>query len=371
MKRINVTSNQLALLVAGSGLMFPYSTMPIVKAPPGNQDIWIVGFFALACAVLFNTPFLYVSSKFRGLDVNQMNDLFLGKVAGRVLSFILGVFCLYILFASEMFTIIFISNFLLEETPFIILVIITIAPTTYILFKGVGVLCRSGSFFVGFILLTIIMFFFLGLNKMEFDEVLPILSDTRPGEFWKGAFYTIGHYPDIFLFFVLTFFMNKKHSISVTYFKAFGIFAFGLLLMLMPIIFVVGVNLAKLSNNPYLLYSRQVGGIDFIQRVQSINTLAWFTGTIIKNSLYSYSACYFFSGAFKVNYKKLIVPVMSIISIITLLVATKINRFKTNKEFPYINIFFIYILPVIMLIIYKLQKKRILTDLADIKKRIN
>jgi hypothetical protein len=114
----------------------------------------------------------------------------------------------------------------------------------------------------------------MGYKLMNIKILQPILADSTFLELNTGAFLTGARYSEILIFLVFPFFLTQKVNINKTYIKALGVFAVLFAMILIPTVLVLGIDFAKNIFNPYFEYTGQVHAYDFIQRVQSLNTLA-------------------------------------------------------------------------------------------------
>jgi len=93
-----VSSSQIGLLLAGSAMMFPYTFLPVMRTPPANQDVWVVQLLTMVFILILNLPLLFIINKFRGFDLNETNEIILGRVGGIIAAsafFLLAFFCYY------------------------------------------------------------------------------------------------------------------------------------------------------------------------------------------------------------------------------------------------------------------------------------
>jgi spore germination protein KB len=359
-----ITPMQLLLMAVGSSLMFPYTFMPILTAPPANQDVWIVLLASFFYIVIFNAPVLILMNKFRGLNINEVTEIILGKFIGKVASLLFVGLFLFCYIACMQMGAIFSSLSILPGTPIWAIVVSAFAAATYVAYKGAGTIGRLATFLVPFVMLTVILFSLMGLDMMDLKNLKPILAESSLAEINLGAFYTGARYSEILIFFVFSFFLTKKASINKTYVKALGIFVLFYLMILIPTILVLGVSLAKMEFNPYFIYTRQVHAYDFIQRVQSINTLAWFPGLILKLTIYCFMASYALSGVFKAKSHKGFVPVITGLAFAVCMLPMMqkesfIMLLASDKVFPLIILPFTFILPLILLCVYLIRRKTI------------
>ena len=359
-----ITSVQLIMMSVGSALMFPYTFLPILNSPPANQDVWISLIFAFFYIAVINAPALILMNVFRGFTINEMLEMVTGKFFGKILPFFFVSFFLFCFSACMLLGAIFSSVAIFPETPTWAFLLYLIIPIIYASINGAGTLGRLAVFIVSFLMLTIVIFCLLGIHQMDFKVLFPILSDSTLSELNTGAFSTGARYSEILIFFVFSCFLEQKANINKTYTRALIVFGISFALILLPTIFVLGIDFAKNEFNPYFVFSRQVSGYDFIQRVQAINTLAWFPGLILKLALYNFMACYLLSGVFKTkSHRGFVIPIAAIGFALCMIPALNksnvILKLTSDRIFPFIILPFTFALPLIILIIYLLRKKTI------------
>lgn len=362
-KKPFLTSAQLLLMSVGSALVFPYTFMPILTAPPANQDAWVVLILTFVYIFILNAPLLFLMNKFRGMTVNETIETILGKIFGKVASLIFVAFFVYCFTACSLITAVFINLYIFPETPTWALLIYMAVPVSYAAFKGAGAIGRMATFIVSFIILTIIIFFVLGIDKMDFGELTPVLADSTFLELNEGAFLTGARYSEILIFFVFSFYLRQKSNINKTYAAALGVFAISFFLILIPTLTVLGVELGKHAWNPYFTFTRQVEGYDFIERVQSLNTLAWFPAALLKLMMYNYMGSYVFAGVVKAkSHKGFVIPIAIIGCFICLLPtmnkSSTVEFLRSDRVFPFIVLPVIFVLPIILLIVYFFRRKK-------------
>ena len=223
----NITSLQLLFMAVGSALTFPYTFMPILNTPPANQDIWIVLIFSFFYVIITNTPVLLLMSKFNGFTMYEMNELILGKFFGKIISFMFSAFFIFCYATCLSIGAIFINMSILPRTPIWAILFFAVATISYPAYKGSYVIGKLAAFIVPFVMSTIIIFFLMGLNLMDFKILKPILSDSTFRELNLGAFLTASRYSEILIFLVFSFFLfpKAKKKITRTYMSALGVFA--------------------------------------------------------------------------------------------------------------------------------------------------
>jgi hypothetical protein len=110
------------------------------------------------------------------------------------------------------------------------------------------------------------------------------------------------------------------------------------------------------------MYVRQVQVFNIIEKVQSINTLVWFPGLLLKLSAYNFMGAFVLGQVFK---KVKVAKFSIIISIVAFAVCIipQVDTTRTtdylisDKLMPYIIFAIIVVVPLILLGVYALNKK--------------
>ncbi len=215
-KKPLVTASQLVLMIVGSALIYPYTYMQILVTPPSNQDIWIVLLLSAIYIIIINVPTLFIINKFRGLSASQKIQMILGKPIGKAAAVLYVLFFIFYSMNIMVINGIFIKIYLIPETPLWAITILMAIPAVYMSYKGAGTIGRTSSFFVILLLVSVIFFFVFGINKMNINEIKPILADSTFAQLNLGAFITAVRFSSILILFIFSFHINEKvHVIKV------------------------------------------------------------------------------------------------------------------------------------------------------------
>ena len=372
-KKPKISAIQLALLGAGSGLMIPYTFLPMVKKEFSNQDIWIIFIFAIFLILIINIPLFVLVNKTKELNFYERHDIILGKAAGKAVSSLFVIFFVFAFVVYTMITLLFVKIYLLPDTPEWASLLFLVFPLTYASKKGPGTIGRLGTFIVPLIIMTIVFFFIMGINQMKPETLLPILSDSTLMSISKGAFMTAIRFAEILIIILFSYFLKKGETVNKAFIIGLLTFFISFMLILMPVILVLGTDLAKISNNPYYTYTRQVGDYEFVQRVQSINIVAWFTGTLVKLTIYNYMACYVIAGIFnnKKGHSFFAWPVTIISSAICMLPfmqKSSVHLIINDDIYPWVVLGYVFVIPLILMIAYLIRKKKVNEKIQQIIK---
>ncbi|NCA66804.1 MAG: hypothetical protein EOM87_01925 [Clostridia bacterium] len=375
-KASSISPLQLLLLTVGSALMFPYTFMPVLNTYPYNQDVWAVLVVSLFYIVIFNLPLLFIMIKFRGLTINEIFDTISGSAVGKALSIIYVLLFLMCYSACLMVALQFVSITLMPSTPMWALLFVAIIPITYIAIKGAGVIGRLATFIVPLILITIIVFALAGIKMMEFDNLKPILADSSFLDINLGAMYTAARFSEISIFLVFSYFLRKDADIKKNYFLSVAVFAVFILIMVLSTLLVLGYDIASICYNPYYIFTRQVQLYESLEKVQALNLFVWFPGTLLKLSIYCFMAAFVLNRMFKkVSRKKFAIGLSALVYIICSIKIINNTEFLqyigSDRFFPYVIFAICFVIPLILVAIYFMRKKKINEKLTLALKKNN
>lgn len=244
------------------------------------------------------------------------------------------------------------------------MLVVAFVPATFAAYKGAGTIGRLAVFTVSLMISTIIVFFLLGLSQMDLEVFQPVLQDSTFIQLNKGAFLTGARESEMLIFLIFSFFMTKKASINKTFSVALVVFIILHVMILIPTISVLGIDLAKDVGNPYFKYTRQVNAYDFIQRVQSLNILAWFPGLLLKLMTYNFMFGHTMSKIINTKSHKGFVIVATVFAFIVCMIpvmqkSNTMMLLTSDKVFPYIILPVTFVLPLLLLFLYFIRRKSI------------
>ncbi|MFA5675753.1 MAG: endospore germination permease [Christensenellales bacterium] len=358
-----ITSLQLLLIAVGSALVFPYTFMPILNSPPANQDVWIALIMAFVYILLLNTPVLILMNKFRGVSINQTCEIITGKIMGKIILIPFIIFTFICFTACMLITTVFLEMYVFDDAPSWALMLFMVVPAAYAAYKGAGTIARIANFIVPVVLFSIVLFFLFGLQYFDTQYLKPVLTDSIFLELNLGAFFTAARYSEILIFWVFSYYLVKKASINKTYAKALTTFGVAFMLILIPTVITLGMDYAKLVWNPYYAFTRQLEAFGFIERMQALNILSWFPMALLKLTIYIYMGSEVISGILKTkSHRPIVFPIVIAGYIMALMPfmnkTSTVDMLRSDEVFPFIIIPVVFIVPVIILAVYIIRKKK-------------
>lgn len=355
---------QAVLLIVASRISNLHIYLPALNAPPYNQDIWIVELLSALYIFIISMPILYLVNKFEVINFMEIIEILCGKFVGKFIVFIYALFLLFVCVLLNGHLMQFVGSAIMPETPVYIIILFSGIATIYVSFKGIETMGRTAEILVPLILIIIIMFTLLSLNKMDFKFIFPILADSKLSDINIGSLNIALRFYDIILIAALSSNFQKKSHINKCLYISVSIITVFFVIMTISTQAVLGVEQAKHARFPYFIYTRQINLFDFIQRVESINVISCFFTVFIKLSIYSYASALCMQQIFNTkSYKIFIIPEVIVtylgIRYTPLYKSVIFSKVLSYKIFPFMSAVVIIVIPVFLLIIYFFRRRNL------------
>lgn len=364
MNKETITSRQAILLLTIFRITLVISYTPALGLPPANQDVWIAVILSIIYTLILRGPVLFLANRFNNLTMMEYTELIMGKFLGKLIIIIYGIYYLGYAVISLVIQSQFVGVTILSRTPYWIMIIIVTVLSLYICLKGLIILYWSAEFIIPAALFAIISLIVLGIKNVDFNLLLPILSDSTFLEINQGAMMLSFILTDILILVMSVPFLQNKKDINKIFVKS----TFYSVIVVASVIIVtqgaLGVEQAKHSNYTFLIYTRLIDYSSVFERIDLIFVITWLSANIGRVIFYMYLTFMAFKHLLRPKNDKLLIYIInilvSIISLYLLNMGTKImSKGSLNTILMYISIIFVTLIPLIAMIIYFIRRKSI------------
>lgn len=360
-KEEKISTLQAILLIVSCRLTTGYIYLPL-PTPPANQDIWIVQILSAAYMFIICMPLLFLSNRFPDLTLIQYSERIMGKFAGKLAGILYIAFLSYINLLVLADATVFITSSIMPETPAYVIMLFALVTCVYTALKGAEAIGRTVEVLLPFVFITVILFFILSMKDMDFKVFLPVFADSGFQKINYGALNFSARFYEIIILCMLVPNLKKKSELNRIFSFSVLIFILFLTIITVSTLTVLGIEQAKHSNYPYFSFARLINVFDFIQKIEFLNVIGWFIVEFIKLSAYLYFISLGMKQIFNVKTNKVfIIPTAVLLFILAS--ATKLKKSVvvyeavSFKALPYISFVFIFIIPLILLIVYFFRRK--------------
>ncbi|WP_432664372.1 endospore germination permease [Wukongibacter baidiensis] len=338
----------------------------IVMGLSAKKDLWIANILSIFMALPLVTIYARLHHIFTGKDLFDILFICFGKLFGTVISILYIWFTFHIgaLITHDFGT--FITSVSLPETPEFTLMLVIIVLGIWAVKKGVELLGRWTTLFAPFIMLFIFTIILLLIPHMNINNIRPVLSNgIRP--VIKGAFYSFA-FPFAETVILTMFFSDfqSKRSPYKIYLVGLLLGGFILVSLNLTILLVLGINTSLSLYFPTHSIATRINIGVFFQRIEIISAIIFILGGFVKMSISLLAAC---KGIAKIfgcaDYRFIVAPIallMNNLSVIIYDSTMEVIEFASTVS-PYYKFPFQVILPIIILIVAEIKKKKLVTEL--------
>lgn len=358
-----ITTRQMIIYILATRVSVAISIMPAINLPPYNHDNWIMVLFSIIHTSIAMIPLLYLASKFKEYSMVAYMQIIFGNIFGKILSILYALYFIMksineITIQSEMVA----TSFLMESSN-IVIIFLMVATSIYLASTGIKNILQSSELIAPIALVIITLLLLIGLYELDYTTILPILKYSSFKDMNLGAIKLTPYYTDVFFItMIVPELENKKDMNKIFLITVVASLVF--LSMATIIIFgSIGVEQARHSNFPYLLYVRSLKNIKIFARIDPVFVVAWLINTFLRIVGFLYLATKVLRDVFYKDEKDRIILfiVAGISGLVSMLILNARSVIGIRKEFNlfYAILFLIFaiVIPAITCLVYFFRRK--------------
>lgn len=359
MERISLyqLASMIILFLIGSSPLF-------LLASEAKQDAWIAVGIAMICGLVL---LIFVTLNIQMLEPDknliEIIKLYFGKVAGLPLAW---AYALYFIYKSVRNVREFgdlMIQYLLPDSPLLVITGILMLISGYAVFKGVEVFFRVAELLlpllIGIYIIMVILLFATGL--VEVEQLMPVLGDgIRP--VLSAALPEVVSFP--FGEMVL-FLMFWKYAVNTSKVRSSTVIAYcmaGCFLVFTNILIlsIVGPSLAGAGGIPLMLAASMIQIAKIVERMDPFVAILLFLGVLFKQTAYYFGATLTLSSIFGSSHRRMLFPAGAAIYGGALLFSSFMQQiwfgfqYNIKYHFPIFQI----VIPLIVLLVMKMKQNK-------------
>lgn len=354
-----ISYKQMIMLIFISRVITWITFLPVILAPPANQDVWIDCLMAFPIHLIVALPVYLLAKKFPNQTLYEYSQAITGKAGQWVgilyIWFFIHMSALTLSNFSEFFT-----TIIMPETPSLFFVITLTLVAAYAAHHGIEVLGRLSEFIAPIIMIALLGVVLLLVKDMDLKELTPILEKGIYPSILNGLS-PVSQTVEIIGLAIIFPFLNVRQKIKKVYIFTPLLLVLFLFILTTSVIALLGDDLAKSSTYPFYSIVRLVHVGDFLERIEAIHVAIWILGMFIKVSFYYYLIVLGVGQLFHLkDYKPLILPVGTIIVSLSNVLGQNVvetREFTSFWIYTWYTMFFILFIPSLLLLTAIIRKK--------------
>ncbi|MFZ5647645.1 MAG: GerAB/ArcD/ProY family transporter [Bacillota bacterium] len=336
-----------------------FISLEALKAPPANQQTWMVGPIALGIAMVMAVPFLILAKRFPRQTLIQYSETLLGPL-GKLI----GVFYVWFFIHTSAITLRHLGGFfttaVMPETPTLVFIISLALLAASAVRNGIEVIGRTGQVIGPALLVTFILIAALVAKDVNPKALLPLFDKGFSQLLYGGLIYA-PRCNEILVAAMVAPYLNLKKDINKAVFVGFAVYFLFFMLVDATVIGVFGVEQAKTLVFPFFSLTQIISIGDFLERVEIFYLTAWILCLFIKVIIFYYAAALGTAQILRLkDYKPLAFPLGTIIVILSVLLVesqVELMEFTSYKIWTFYALPFVVFLPLALLLTELVRKK--------------
>ena len=345
------------LMIVCTGIVL----LPSALAHQTKQSAWMVPLFLpIGIGSLSVWVACQLGQRFPELTLIPYSEVVLGKALGKVLasSFILFLCLLNVLVIRQVTG--FLSLALLPGTPAKVLIFSIVLLGVYLALKGIEVIARMVQFILPLFIMSFALVMVLTIGDLEFGNLLPLMEGGLL-PIVKSSMTSASLFGEIGLLTLIFPMVNKPQEIGRKAVISIIAAAVFLSTNILVNVLVFGPEVAGTYAIPFWSLAKfaQIGR--YIQRSESLITILWVTGIIIKVTLLLYLSSLPTAQLFGLKSNKpalySLALLQGILAFFPVIVSVKLMQIL-NSYWPPIGLGFELAVPLFLLLTAMIRKKR-------------
>lgn len=354
-----ITYKQLILLITLSRIIITITYLPAISEPPESHDQWLAELLYFPVQLIFALPIYFLWKRFPNQTILQYSQTLTG-ILGKPIGLLIFWYFLHstaIFIAQFNF---FLTTAVMPETPGLFFSLTLVLVSAYAIHKGLEVICRLSELFAPLVMTAIIVVFFLLAKDMDLKNLSPVF-EMGLVPLTQGSIIYSSRTLEVLGLAMLLPCLNNPQKAKTIFIFSFALVSLFFVIITLPVLLVLGIEEAQNYGFPFYSVIRLVNIADIIERIEPVHMAIWILGAFIKLTLNYYLVVLSLSQLFNLkDYRPLILPAGSVLIPFSFIIAPnliELETFTIYKVFTWYSFFFIFLIPLLLLLTAKIRKK--------------
>lgn len=141
-----------------------------------GRDMWISGIISIFTAIPFILIAIYLGQNFTNKTIAEYSSELLGTVLGKILGLVLSIYFFLIACSSVSMYIHHLSDFLLPQTPFLVMTVLHVFVICYLVWEGPEVIARTAVIAFSMAIIFYLLVFMASLAEIDINRITPFFD---------------------------------------------------------------------------------------------------------------------------------------------------------------------------------------------------
>ncbi len=358
MEKGKISALQMAMLLYPAIIATAILSIPSITAKYAGNDLWLSPIFSSLSGFLAVFIAVKLSKLFPGKTIIQFSEDIIGRLPGKVISFIFIFFYLDITGTMVRNYSEFIVTSFLFRTPQVVVIASMMFLCALCVYSGLEVIARATQILFPFFIIPIFASAIFLAPDYSFDNIFPILDNGIMPPI-KGAISPSGWFAEFFLIaFLLPFLSDKEKGMKYGSLTVLCVML-SLVIVNLIVLFVLGESTAN-KIYPLMNVGRYASVGGFFENMEAVIMAVWIAGAFVKISTFFYVTALGTAQWLNLSHYKPVVWPLGILIVVFSFWATPSLMELSHYDFqvfPFYSNFVQVLLPLLLLVIALIWKR--------------
>ncbi len=253
-----------------------------------GRDMWLSGAISIINTLIFVSIIIYVGKKFPDKTVVEYSQELLWTIPGKIIGLILAVYFLIASANTVSMYIHHLTDFLLPETPFLVVTSLHVIVVIYLVLKGPAVIARLGVIGFALAILFYLLVLLASLSEVDFSRLSPLFNSGFISVYKASTIVdSFTGINQLMIAMILPMVLNKKKAWSTAASGVFiggGFYFFYFIVELM----VMGPQVVALMRIASMDFVRSIQITEYLHRFESFMVALWYWSMLVQAGILTY-----------------------------------------------------------------------------------
>lgn len=322
-----------------------------------KNETWIPVIIGFVLSFIIISIYGRLARNHPGLSLIHINDAVFGSVLGKIVSafYVFNFLMLLILNTEDLGD--FVKGFILQSTPITIIYVVFLFVCSFASRKGAVAMTRYAVLLTVLYIAAVVINSFFLINRMHLENLLPAFILPVKNYLMSAHIVTMLSYCEVLAFLMFAPYMQKPDEMGKAMKRGLMIGFVVLLVIILRDIIVLG-NYTLTTSSPTYNSIRLIDVGDILTRLEIIFAVALMTMLFFKVSILFFSTVSSFGQIFNIEQYKIFIYIFLALVVVYAngMFTSSSEHVKWTNSAPAYSTFFLFLLPLITLIVSEIRK---------------
>lgn len=286
-----------------------------ILARQAGNDMWISGIIGLLIVLPFLLIIIYIGRNFPNKTIVEYSQDLLGSAFGKILGFVLAIYMFISATSAISMYIHHLTDFLLPQTPFLVVASLHIFVICYLVWNGIEVIGRTSVIAFWMAIVFFILVYMASISEINIGRITPFFDSGFMSVFSAGIETDtfIGMFPIVAA--IIMPMVHDQKKVLTASISALLLGGFFFVSYFVVELMVMGPRVVSIMRIASMDFVRCIEITKYLHRFESFMVGLWYWSILIQAGTLTFCSLETFVQTVKIKKNKLIIVALGLIMI--------------------------------------------------------